>query len=322
MFRLTDVRINQIARDNVRKVLDSGQLSGGPMVAELEQQIADLCGTDYAVAVSSGTSGLALLLAASGVQPDDEVTIPAFSFVATANAVLGVGARIRWSDVNDDLLIADTDGQWVVPVHLYGQMADRPEGAIEDAAQGIGLAVKHGVISLYGSKTAGCGEGGVVVTNDPEVALRVRLWRSHGSIETYRHVGFGWNYRMSDLQAAVALGQLATLETTLMLRRRNARLLTEKLDGLVKAPKGPLHHFVVETEHRDQIIAELAEVGVESKPIYPYALPDLPHLPDGDTPRARKAAANNLALPMHEHLTVSDIGYIADAFRHALRCVT
>jgi dTDP-4-amino-4,6-dideoxygalactose transaminase len=322
VLRLTDVRVNQIARDNVRKVLNSGQLAGGRMVAELEQRMAEACGTDYAVAVSSATAGLGLLLTASGVTDEDEVLVPAFTFDATANAVLGVGARVRFADVTDDLLIADTDAEWVIPVHLYGQLADTPKGAIEDAAQAIGQPVKHGVISFYGSKTVGCGEGGMIVTSDPDVALRCRLWRSHGSVETYRPLGFGWNYRMSDLAAAVALGQLETLETTLTLRRRNARILTEKLAGLVKTPgDGTFHQYVIELDDRDAVSRELADVGVESKPIYPYALPDLPQFPNADVPRSREAARRNLALPVHEHLTVSDMAYIADAVKHAIRCV-
>ena len=328
MLRLTDVRINRIARRNVAEVLDSGQLSQGKFVQALEEKVAYVSGTAYAVAVSSATAGIQLLLAARGVQPDDEVVVPAFTFAATANAALACGARLRVVDVTDDLTLPNADwGTWSIPVHIFGQKADgSAENAIEDAAQTIGHELDEGVISFYGSKTIGAGEGGMVVTSDPDVALKIRLWRNAGSIETYEHHGWGLNYRMGELAAAVALGQMETLETALSVRKRNANRL---IASLGKHPvrtftrlESTWHIFPIEVDNRDAVQRELSALGVESKPIYPYTLGDLPHITSDDTPRARYAADHILALPVHEHLTIDDVDYIADALADCLARVT
>lgn len=335
MIRVTDVRLNLQARANVQAVLDSGDLSAGRFVAELERLVAERAGAPYAVAVSNATAGLYLALVAAGVTDGSRVALPAFTFAGTANAVLMAGGVPVWCDVDhtwlmdvEQALASDVDV--VMPVHLYGQRVNLAPLAgrrvVEDAAQAIGAPVVFGVFSLYGSKTVPAGEGGVVVTHDKQAADWIRAAANHGMRRRYEHLFPGFNFRMTDLQAAVAVGQLADLDRILNARAANAGLLWKSLAdlpvGLPQPYDNVWHQFTISVDNRDAVAAHLAAAGIETRVHYPQALPDLDWLPDADVPNARRAAASVLSLPVHEHLTAEQVGLVAATTREAVeRCL-
>ena len=246
------------AEEAVLGVLRSGRLAAGPWVEELERSFARAHGVAHAVAVSNGTVALVAALRALGVGPGDEVITSPLTFVASLNAILEVGATARFADITEDLTVDPSALEALVspatkalmPVHLYGlPVAMREVSAlasrhglaiIEDAAQAHGAQVAEdhvgsfgtAAFSLYGTKNITCGEGGLVTTNDDAIATRLRLLRNHGMRERYNYLLPGYNYRLTDLQAAVAVTQLAKLPAIIAARNRNAALLSSGLAGI------------------------------------------------------------------------------------------
>lgn len=332
MVRLTDVRVPLLSRALVAGVLETGRLAQGKYVAHLERLAASTFDRQV-LAVNSGTTALMLALVTAGVRPGDRVIIPAMTFAGTANAVAAVGGIPVCVDIGEDRLIdlqqvavaaEKWDTRHVMPVHLYGHTADvftlRAAGfnVIEDAAQSVGQPIHHGGISLYGSKVVGCGEGGLYVSTSTEWA---RIYSDQGQDGRYNHVMAGQNFRLTDLQAAVALGVFFELPKILKLRQANAVRLYEllsDLDGLPNPFGSSWYQFVVEVDHRDQIRELMAEDRIETAVHYPVALPDIPWIPDADTPRARRFAQRCLSIPVHEHLTGTDLEEIAGSLLKAV----
>ena len=243
----------------VLEVLRSGLIAQGPKVAEFERRFAELCGVPHAVAVNNGTTALVAAFEASGIGPGDEVVTSPFTFVATVNAALEVGATVRFGDIRDDDFCLDPDRlgdvigprtKAVVPVHLYGQCADmdaiaaiaadRGLTVVEDAAQAHG-ATLHGrpagswgtaTFSFYATKNITTGEGGMVTTADDAVADRLRLLRNQGMRRRYEYEVPGHNWRMTDLHAALALPQLTTYPQAVAARQANADRLSAGLRDL------------------------------------------------------------------------------------------
>jgi len=243
----------------VVRVLRSGWLAHGPLVEEFEEEFAKLVGTRYAVAVTSGTAALELMLRAAGIGEGDEVIVPAFTFIATANTVLAVGARPVFADIELEYYTLDPESvleritprtKAIIAVHLYGHPADMKtlrEIAedhnlllFEDAAQAHGAETPEGPVgglgyaaafSFYATKNITTGEGGMITTNVEEVAEKARLLRNHCQAEKYLHVCLGLNYRMTSIQAALGLVQLRRLRRLNEARRRNAELLSKLLAG-------------------------------------------------------------------------------------------
>jgi dTDP-4-amino-4,6-dideoxygalactose transaminase len=351
----------------VLEVLRSGMLAQGPMVGRLEAAFAQLTGTAHAVAVSSGTVALVAALQALGVVPGDEVVTSPLTFGATLNAILQVGATARFADVGDDLTMdpaelaraldrpVDRPVRAVLPVHLYGYPADMgaigplaaAAGAavVEDAAQAVGASIDGrragsfgtGCFSLYATKNVTTGEGGVVTTDDAGVAARIRLLRGQGMRDRYAYEAVGHNYRMTDLQAAVGVPQLARLDRITDQRQANARFLTEGLAGLpgiVLPPSAPgrehvFHLYTIRVTsaspvERAELMAHLDRRGVESAVIYPRAVYDYPCYRDhpgvslDPCPRAEALAGEVLSLPVRPGLTHLDLGRIVDAVAEAL----
>jgi len=344
-------------------VLRSGQLAQGPMVARLELEFAAFCGTAHAVAVANGTVALTAALKALGVGPGDEVVTSAFTFVATLNAILECGATARFADIDPStynvdpasLAAACTDRTRVVmPVHLYGQPADMAaivsvaerHGAaiVEDAAQAHGARVDGRTVggyglatfSLYATKNITSGEGGVVTTNDDALADRLRLLRNHGMRARYQYELQGTNFRMTDVQAAIAIPQLARLSDTTKQRRANAARLSEGLAGIagLEPPvtaagrEHVFHQYTVRVADeapldRDALAAALADRGVQTGIYYPRVVFDYdsyrghPLVVPADVPHARDAARQVLSLPVHPHLSDADVDRIVDAVRVA-----
>lgn len=361
---ISAVVVDDETKRDVLAVLESGQLAQGPMVERLEAQFRALCGVEHAVAVSSGTTALVATLQALGVGPGDEVVTSPFTFVATLNAVLEVGATARFVDITPDDFTIDVDQlgdamsdrtRVVMPVHLYGhparmdavvQVASRAGATIvEDAAQAHGATVDGrpvgsfgaGCFSLYATKNVTAGEGGVVTTDDAALADRLRVLRNQGMRARYEYELAGHNYRLTDLQAAVAVSQVARLAEANARRAKNAEYLSAHLGGVpgLRLPSirhGCTHAFhqytvrVTDEAHldRDELAAALAAAGIGTGVYYPRTVVDYEcyrvdrRVVAGPLPEARRAAREVLSLPVHPHLTPTDRERVVAAVRAAL----
>ena len=285
----------------VADVLRSGHLAQGPRVAVFEAEFAAMCGVRQAVAVNSGTAALMLALLAHGVGAGDEVITSPFTFVATANAVLMTGARPVFVDVREDDFNIDPElipqritprTKVLLPVHLYGQPCDMDRiteigarhglAVIEDACQAHGAEWRGrrvgsfgtGCFSFYPTKNMTTGEGGMITTDDPQVAARARRLRNHGSVAPYHHIELGHNFRMTEVTAAIGLVQLQRLSAFTAKRRLHAAYYTKRLRGVIPPCEAEqaLHVYYQYTvrvsEGRDALQDRLAEEGIETAVYY------------------------------------------------------
>jgi len=260
LIRVSAPYIDDHDIEAVVRVLKSGWLAHGPVVEEFERMFAQYIGVGKAIAVSNGTVALELSLRALGVRPGDEVIVPSFTFIATANAALFLGARPVFCDIDletftiDPRCVEEKIGRRtraIIPVHLYGHPADMEPimrisrdydvHVIEDSAQAHGALYRGsrcgsigdaGVFSFYATKNMTTGEGGMVTTNRDDIARSIELLRNHGQEAKYVHVELGGNYRMTSIQAALGLSQLSKLERLNEARRRNAEILTREIRRL------------------------------------------------------------------------------------------
>lgn len=338
----------------IGRVLDSGQYVLGDEVAAFEREFAAYCGARHAVAVNSGTSALHLALLAAGISPGDEVITVPFTFVATVAAIGYCGARPVFVDIGPRSFVMDVDQieaaitprtKAILPVHLHGQPADldpilaiaRRRGlvVIEDAAQAHGAEYQGRRIgglgnltcfSFYPGKNLGAyGEGGAVVSNDPESDRTVRMLRDWGAERKYHHVLKGYNYRMEGLQGAILQVKLRHLEGWTEARRRRAAQYDELLaDSPVELPecrpgsRHVYHVYAVRHPRRDGLQRHLAENGVQTGIHYPIpvhllsAWSDLGHR-RGDFPESERAAAEVLSLPMFPELEPDQVEAVCQA---------
>jgi dTDP-4-amino-4,6-dideoxygalactose transaminase len=350
MIQVAQPLLGQEEIDAVVDVLRSGQLAQGRVVEELEQQFARYIGTRHAIAVSSGTAALHLALLAAGVGPGDEVITSPFTFIASANAVLYTGARPVFVDICPDTFNLDPElveraiTPWtkaILPVHLYGLPADMPAlieiatrhglVIVEDAAQAHGAAIGGrkvgtfgiGCFSLYATKNMTTAEGGLITTDDDRVAGHARVLRSHGQVERYRHDILGYNYRLTDVQAAIGLAQLQRLEANTAARIANAAFLSARLTELAtpRVPSGYRHVYHQYTvripERRDVLAQQLRAAGVGTSVHYPVPVHqqqlyrDLGYVTC--RPIAEQASREVLSLPIHPALTLDDLETIVGA---------
>jgi dTDP-4-amino-4,6-dideoxygalactose transaminase len=331
------------------RVLASGRFILGPEVAAFEGELAAAAGIGQAVAVSSGTDALLALLMATGVGPGDEVVTTPYSFIATAEAIVRVGARPVFADVEPDTLNLDPRAaaarigprtKALLVVHLFGRPARLPAfrelaaGAgvalFEDAAQAIGAAgVGSGdaaALSFFPAKNlGGFGDGGALLTTDAALADALRRIRNHGATDKTRHELLGGNFRLDELQAALLRVKLPHLPRWTAERRRLAALYQQRLAGLPLVPP-PLDdgavwsQFVIRvpSERRPALRQLLDERGIGSAVYYPLplhlqpALAFLGHRP-GDFPHAERASAESLALPIYPGLTDAAVARVAAA---------
>ncbi len=296
----------------VERVLASSRFILGPEGKALEAEVAALCGVRHGVGVASGTDALHLALRALGIGPGDEVITPAFSFVASASAVIHAGARPVFADIDLETFALDPAQvkQAITPrtraliaVHLYGHPADmkpllgiaRRHGlaVVEDAAQAIGATYagrpvgSFGVLaclSFYPTKNLGaCGDAGMVVTDRGELAERVRRLRDHGSQEKHQHLELGWSSRLDEIQAALLRVKLRHLSEWTAARRRLAARYSTLLAGLpltLPRERPPAthvyHHYTVRSTKRDALAKALAQLGVGTTLHYPLPIPSQP----------------------------------------------
>jgi dTDP-4-amino-4,6-dideoxygalactose transaminase len=332
----------------VAEVLETGQLTMGPKVAELEAALAEACGVEHAVAVSSGTAALHLAVLGLGIGPGDEVIVPAYTFPSTANVVALAGATPVLADVDPETFNLDparvTVGprtRAIVPVHLFGRPARLEElpdlTVLEDAAGALGARRggrpcgglgDAGCLSFHPRKIVTTGEGGAVTTNDADLAERVRSYRHHGWSPSDRYddmPGGAFNYRLADILCAVGIPQVRRLEELLAARERIAAGYAERLAGLpVRLPsadEGDRHGwqaYVIQLARRDEALAALRAQEIQCQ-IGTYALHRLSAYRDqGAFPGADACYERALALPLHSRLTDSDLDRVAEALAACL----
>jgi dTDP-4-amino-4,6-dideoxygalactose transaminase len=358
--RLRPIREELIA--SYERILDSGIFVMGPEARALEEEIAARCGVQYGVAVANGTAALQLALMALDIGPGDEVITVSNTFIATVEAISAVGATPVLIDHEPDTYLMDVSRlaaaitprtRAIIPVHLYGLMCDmdainalaRRHGiaVIEDACQAIG-ATYHGApaggmsdagcFSFYPGKNIGStGEGGMLVTNRPDIAEKARLLRSHGEARRYYSAVPGWNLRLSEVLAAAVRIQLRYLDAWSEGRRRVASWYAEALRGLpLQLPCTPAgrehvyHLYVVQVDERDAVKAALEARGIGTSIHYPVPV----HRQDayaslsmaaGSLPVTEAAAPRLLSLPMFPEMTREQVQYVAGSLTEVLEAV-
>jgi perosamine synthetase len=331
-------------------VLESGLLAQGPKVEEFEKAFAAMCGVRHAVATSSGTTALHLALLAHGIGPGDEVITSPFTFISSANSILFVGAKPVFVDIDESsynmapsLIEAriTPHTKALMPVHLFGNPCDMEAimaiaarhglVVIEDAAQAHGASINGkkvgsfgtGCFSFYPTKNMTTAEGGMITSDDDQVVERIRLLRNHGMKRRYYHDFLGYNFRMTDLQAALGLAQLAKLEVFNKERIANAHYLTEHLKDIMITPqvqdgyRHVFHQYTVRVKgNRDQIVEQLGERGVGTGIYYPLPVHKQPIYQElGYTDRLPVAEAMSqevLSLPVHPALSQADLERIVE----------
>ena len=339
----------------ITRVLDSGRYILGPEVEAFEAEFAAYCGARHCIATASGTDALELAGRACGLGAGDEVVSVALTMAATAFAMRRTGATVRFVDVDPVSCTMDPQRareavgprtRALVPVHLYGRCAAMEDLAtlaeearawlIEDAAQAHGArlggrragALGHvGCFSFYPTKNlGGYGDGGAVVTDDDDLAERVRMLRDHGRGADGLHVTVAGNSRLDELQAAVLRVKLRHLDAWNDARRRLADLYAARLDGLpltlpeAHAGEAHVHHlYVVRTPRRDGLRAHLAGAGIETAIHYPTPVHLQPAYDDGVSPPglpATEACSREvLSLPMYPELSEADVARVTDCIR-------
>ena len=341
-----------------RAVLDSGRYVLGPELEEFEREFAAYVGRRHCVGVANGTEALTIVLRALGIEPGDEVIVPAFTFFATAEAVVNAGAHPVFADLDpatDCISAATVEGvigprtRAIVPVHMFGNpapMAELSELAssrgllvVEDAAQAAGARL-HGRaagalgdasgFSFYPGKPLGAfGDAGALLTEDDEVAATARRLRDHGSAERWVHTEVGYNSRLDELQATALRVLLPHLDEWAAARRRVASLYAEAgLGELVTLPPEtpgaePAYHlYVIRTPHRDRVARALEAAGIESRAYYTRALHQQPamrpYARGGSLPAAERLADEGLALPMGPALDEEAVQAVTAAVADAL----
>jgi len=376
------VTIREKVHAAVDAVFESQRFVLGPQVSALEEEIAKLCGAASAVGVASGTDALLLSLKALGVGPGDSVVTVPFTFFATAGAIVNLGARPIFVDIEPAGFEMDpeklstflerectfslsvhktihkssnTTVKAILPVHLYGQCADMDEilaiarhynlPVVEDACQAIGATYGNqkagaigdlGCFSFFPSKNlGGAGDGGMVVTSDPQLAERVRLLRTHGAHATYYHSIVGFNSRLDELQAAVLRAKLPCLQEWSEARRENALSYGRYFQkaGLLSYVTPPailpnrshiFHQYVIRCQMRDELHAFLKAADVGTAVYYPVPLHEQECFRSlgynaSDLPQSHAASKEVLALPIYPELTDAQRQYVVSSIAEFYR---
>ncbi len=344
----------------IHTVLDSGQFINGKEVGEFECETAGYLGVKYALGCASGTDALQIAMMALGIGPGDEVVTTPFTFVATAETIAILGAKPVYVDIQPETFNIDPGRieaaitartKAIIPVHLYGQPADMDPlmeiakrkniPVIEDCAQAMGASYKAkkvggigriGCISFFPSKNLGCfGDGGMMVTDDKDLAEKMKVVAAHGSRTRYYHDVLGVNSRLDTIQAAILKVKLRHLEEFNAARQRAAGRYDDLLRGTPVTPPEVAHYgqhifhqYTIRAPRRDALAEFLKSKGIPHAVYYPVPL----HLQKafamsggrtGDFPVTEKAAAEVLSLPMHTELTTDQQEFITSAIREFYR---
>ncbi|HDQ25144.1 MAG TPA: DegT/DnrJ/EryC1/StrS family aminotransferase [bacterium] len=345
----------------VTDVLRSGIIASGPKVREFEEKFAGFTGAKHAIAVSNGTCAIHAALFGLGIKKGDRVITTPFTFIATANSVLHAGAEPVFADVDEKTFNIDPGKiehalkkdmfrkiKAILVVHLYGQCCDMSSinrlaeqygvKVIEDAAQAHG-ALHYGKMagslgdaasfSMYATKNMATGEGGMVAVKDDAAAEKIRKFINHGSERVYYHTLLGYNYRMTDIEAAIGIVQLGKLEGFNARRRENAarmKKILEKYEYITVPYEAPecfhvFHQFTVKVEasKRDRLLKHLNDSGIGAKIFYPVPIHGQPFYeklvnPGVALKNSEKLAAQVISLPVYPALTDGDFEIIEGAF--------
>ncbi|WP_370213836.1 DegT/DnrJ/EryC1/StrS family aminotransferase [Roseovarius sp.] len=341
----------------IARVLKHGQYILGPEVVELEEKLAGYTGAAQCITVANGTDALQIALMALGVGPGDEVITPGFSYIATAEAAVVLGAKVVYVDIDpvsynmDPALLEDAitpRTKAIIPVSLYGQPADfdainaiaarHDLPVIEDAAQSFGATYKRrkscnlstiACTSFFPSKPLGCyGDGGAIFTSDPELGAAIRQIARHGQEKRYYHVRVGVNSRLDTLQAAILLPKLAILDDEIAARQQVAEVYSTAVTGIntLTVPAiaaGSLSawaQYTLRVPIRDAVQKTLAEAGIPSAVHYPLPLNRQPAVADdtASLPHGDRAADEVISLPMHPYLAEHEQAQVIEAVQAAL----
>lgn len=357
MIPIAKPAIGEEEIEAVERVLRSGMLADGEEVRKFEQNFADYCGAKYAIAVNNGTAALHASLLASGISRGDEVIVPSFTFIATATSVSMCGAVPVFADIDPRTFCIDPDNlpqritpktKAIIGVHLFGHPFDLQNIKkicnendlilIEDCAQAHGAEVRGkrvgafgdvGCFSFYPTKNMTTGEGGMIITEDPEIAKRSRRIIDHGQSEKYLHTELGYNYRMTNISAAIGKVQLAKLGQFNEARRANAAMYQKYLThpGLLLPAEAPdtthvYHQFVVRLTtdfpmNRPEFIHYLKDRGIGAAVHYPIPVHQQPlYHKENEHLHLRvseECAQSVLSLPVHPQVTEREMRYISDA---------
>lgn len=335
----------------VVSALKSGQLTGGPIVSQFEAELAQYCGYKHAIVVSSGTAALHIAMHALGIGKGDEVVVPDFTFIATANAPRFVGARPKFVDVDRRTFNIDPEKlarkitprtKAIIPVSLYGQAydvdlvleiaANHDIPVVSDNCQAVGAAFNGkrnfgdamSTLSFYPTKNMTSTEGGAILTDRDDLAESSRLWRNIGQRKPYDYAHLGYNYRLNSVSAALGLSQLRRLDSFTQKRRENAKTLNDLLAdtrGIALPFEDPrathvYNQYTIKTKNRDALKEHLTKAGVGSNVYYPVPLSQLDTF--GSKPGcavARKLCSQVLSLPVHPALSNEEVHAIAAAVK-------
>jgi dTDP-3-amino-3,4,6-trideoxy-alpha-D-glucose transaminase len=336
----------------VARVIERGWFVLGPEVEAFEREFASACGARFAVGVGNGTDAITLALRALGIGPGDEVIVPAMTAAFTGLAVIASGAIPRIVDVEPQTLTLDPDAsaaavtsrtRAIVPVHLYGHPADMPSlrrvadrhelMIVEDCCQAhlatesgvpIGVRSDAAAFSFYPTKNLGAlGDGGAIITNDDQLASRLRRLRNGGQRQRYQHVEPGVNSRLDEIQAAVLRARLPRLAAWTARRRQLAmqyrRQLPDAVSPIPERDPGHVYHlFPVRARDRDELSAHLAQAGIGTLIHYPVPLSAQPAFASYQPmpcPVASTAASELLSLPLHPRLADADVARVTESIR-------
>jgi dTDP-4-amino-4,6-dideoxygalactose transaminase len=337
-------------KERVWEAMSSGSLAQGPRVKQLEDEFAAFVGAEHAVATSSGTTALHLALLGHDIGEGDEVITVPFTFIASANSIVYTGARPAFVDIDERDFTMDVDQleaavtprtRAIMPVSLYGQPADMPAIAdiaerhglavIEDAAQAHGAAVGDrksgswgaGAFSFYPTKNMTTGEGGMITTRDAAYAERVRLLREHGMKVRYHHDIVGYNFRMTDIAAAIGLAQLPKLDAYNARRRVIAARYDAELAGVITPFVRPgvthvYHQYTIRVRERDAFVERLKERGVGSAIYYPIPVHrQKPFIAMGygeqSFPVTDRLTEQVVSIPVHPALSDEEVSTVIEA---------
>ncbi len=341
----------------VAEVLSSGMIVGGRRVAELEERWAEYCGVRHAIAMTNGTVALMSIFAGLGLGPGDEVVTVSHTFNATVSSIMFTGASPVFVDIEPDTYLIDAGRieaaitprtRAIMPVHLFGLVADMDMIAaiaerhgievVEDACQAHGATFRgrragafgHAAFSLYGTKNMTTGEGGFITTDDDRLADWVRLFRNQGMRERYHHEILGYNFRMTDIGAAIGLVQFAKLERNTARRGAIAARYDDAFADLpIRTPVVPVdrthvfHQYTIDVgPQRDAILEELHAAGVGAGIYYPIPVHRQAYVLErgigADLPVTDRAAARTLSLPMFPGLTEAEQDQVIAAVRASI----
>jgi len=340
--------IGEEEKREIEKVLDSGMLAYGEWVKRFEKKFAEYVGVKHALSTTSGTQALILALEALNIR-GKEVLVPSFTFIASAMSIIRAGGKPVFVEVDEKTYNIDPEDVRkkitentiaIMPVHLYGQPANMDEiteiaeekdlYVIEDAAQAHGAewkgkkagSIGHiAAFSFYPTKNMTTGEGGMLTTNDDELAYRVAMLRNHGQKERYLHEELGWNFRMTNIAAAMGLVQLRKLNKANEMRRANARFYNEALEDKVLTPyedpraKHVYHQYTIRVKNREKLIEEFRREGIGFGIYYPRGNHQQPIMQKlgfmARLPVTEKLCKEVISIPVHPLVSEEDREKIA-----------